>query len=90
MVLVLTLMGWAELGSAQEVVHYFLVVSLLSDKAGNLNHIVTLAGHDGLDSAEKEAFHFFEVVPGATDKGRETVPGGSGLDLAEAAAACCV
>ena len=88
--MVMTLMDWAGPSSALQVVHYSLVVSLLSDKAGNLNYVVTLPGHDGLDSAQKEAFHFFDVAVGATDKGAETVPGGSGSDLAEGVAACCV
>ena len=51
MVIVVTLMDWVGLGSALEVVHYFLVVSLPPDKAGNVDPVVTMVGHDGLDSA---------------------------------------
>ena len=89
MLMEVTLMDWVELESRQEVVHYFLVVSLPAGKVGNLDLVVTLAGHDRLELALKEGFH-------ATDNGIKSVQRGSGLDLtiavsmAEAVAACCV
>ena len=51
MVIVVAQMDWVELGSAPEVAHYFLVVSLPPDKAGHVDPVVKLADHDRLDSA---------------------------------------
>lgn len=59
-----------------------------------MDPVVTLAGHDGFDLAEKEGLRFFVALLVATDTkgGREV----SGLDLTvvltmvQAVAGCCV